>query len=243
MCDKNSKSVTIGILMKVGIMQPYFFPYVGYWQLLNIVDTYVIYDDVNYIKQGYINRNSILINGEEKRLTMEVIGASSNKLINEIEVGNNRKKLLKTIDMAYRKAPYFEAVFPVIQMILESQEKNLARFLGNSLKQVSKYLDINTNIIFSSDIDKDNTLKAQDKVIDICQKLNATQYINAIGGRELYDKKKFQSKGIDLKFIQMGTIEYEQLNQDFVSFLSIIDLMMFNSKPITKKLLNRYEFL
>ena len=123
-------------------MQPYFFPYIGYWQLLSVADTFVIYDDVNFIKQGYINRNSILVGNEAQKITLEVIGASSNRLINEVQVGNNTKKLLKGIDQAYKKAPEYEKVFPLIQSVLENQEKNLAKFLGNLIQKISTYLDI-----------------------------------------------------------------------------------------------------
>ena len=111
-------------------MQPYFFPYIGYWQLLNAADTFVIYDDVHFIKQGYINRNSILVGNKAQKITLEVIGASSNRAINEVQVGSNTKKLLKGIDQAYKKAPEYDKVFPLIQSILENPEKNLATLLG-----------------------------------------------------------------------------------------------------------------
>jgi hypothetical protein len=229
--------------MTIAIMQPYFFPYIGYWQLINAVDTFVIYDDVNFIKKGYINRNSILVGGKSQKFTLELIGASQNKLINEIAVGNNSKKLLKTIEMSYKKAPYFESVFPLIESILNNEEKNLAKYLGYSLKKISNYLKIDTNIIYSSDIEKDNSLKAQDKILDICDILQADKYINAIGGQELYNKDDFKSKDIELNFLDTDLIEYKQLKNEFVPYLSIIDIMMFNSKDEIKKMLVRYELV
>ena len=229
--------------MTLAIMQPYFFPYIGYWQLLQVADTFVIYDDVNYIKQGYINRNSILAGGTSQKITLEVIGASSNKLINEIHVGNNTKKLLKSIDQAYRKAPQYENVYPLIQSILENPEKNLAKFLGSSIQDISKYLEIDVDIIYSSDLDKDNSLKAQDKVLHICKKLNASKYVNAIGGQELYSKETFFSQKIELSFIDTKTIEYPQFKNAFVPYLSIIDIMMFNSKQDIKIMLNQYKLI
>ncbi len=224
-------------------MQPYFFPYIGYWQLLYAADTFVIYDDVNFIKQGYINRNSILAGVTSQKVTLEVIGASSNKLINEIYVGNNTKKLLKSIAQAYRKAPEYENIFPLLQSILENPEKNLAKFLKNSIQKISTYLDIDTKIIYSSDIKKDNSLKAQNKVLDICKQLNTSHYINAIGGQDLYSKEAFKSNNIELNFIQTDLIEYEQFKNKFVPYLSIIDILMFNSKQEIQYMLTCYKLI
>lgn len=229
--------------MTIAIMQPYLFPYIGYWQLINAVDTFVIYDDVNYINKGYINRNSILSNGKSQQFTLELIGASQNKLINEIEVGNNLKKLLKTIEMSYKKAPYFDNIFLIIEDIFNQEEKNLAKFIGYSLQKIANYLDIDTKFIYSSHIEKDNTLKAQDKIIDICKKLEARVYINSIGGQELYNKEKFKEENIKLNFLKTQFIEYKQFKNDFVPSLSIIDILMFNSKDEIKNMLNRYELV
>lgn len=208
-------------------MQPYLFPYIGYWQLISAVDIFVILDDVNYIKKGYVNRNSILINGAPKLFTLELIGASQNKLINEIEVGSNHQKILKTIETAYKKAPYFEKVFPVVQNVFGQEERNLAKFIGFSLGEMSKYLGLDTEFIYSSDIKKDNSLKAQDKILDICKKINATSYINAIGGKNLYDKAEFQERGIKLSFLETEMVEYRQFKNKFVPYLSTIDILMF----------------
>lgn len=229
--------------MTLAIMQPYLFPYIGYWQLINAVDTFIIYDDVNFIKQGYINRNSIFSNGKAQLFTLELIGASSNKLINEIEIGNNINKILKTITQSYIKAPFFEDVITLIEEILTNKEKNLGRFIGFSLEKISEYLEINTKFIYSSNIEKDNTLKAQDKVIDICKNLNAKKYINAIGGQELYSKEIFKQNRIELNFLKTELVEYKQFKNDFVPYLSIIDILMFNSKDEIKKMLNRFELI
>lgn len=229
--------------MTLAIMQPYLFPYIGYWQLINAVDTFVIFDDVNFIKKGYINRNSILVGGKSQQITLELIGASQNKHINEIEVGNNSQKLLKTIEMNYKKAPYFSNVFPIIENILNNKEKNLAKFIGYSLEQISNYLNIDTQFIYSSNIEKDNSLKAQEKILDICKKLDTTNYINAIGGQELYDKAKFQEQNIELNFLDTKLIEYKQFKNEFVSYLSIIDVLMFNTKDEIKNMIVNYNLI
>ncbi len=229
--------------MKLGIMQPYFFPYIGYFQLIQLADLYVIADDLNFIKNSYIKKNSILDNGAPALISLQLIGASQNKLINEIEVGNDIDKLLTAIQRRYAKAPYFKDVFPLLQTILSSKEKNLARFLGYSLMEISRYLGIQTKIIYSSEIEKNNDLKFDARIIDICKRVGADHYINAIGGKELYDKDKFAAEGITLNFIDTKEIEYKQFNKAFVPNLSIIDVMMFNSKEESRELLQRYELV
>jgi hypothetical protein len=229
--------------MKLAIMQPYLFPYIGYWQLINAVDCFVIYDDVSFIKQGFINRNNLLINGKCKLFTLELFGASSNKLINQVQVGENSKKVIKTIKYGYSKAPYFEDTFPLIEDILNNDEKNLAAFLAQSLKNISEFLGIDTNFICSSEIEKDNSLRSQDKVIEICNKIGATMYINAIGGQKLYSKSAFKKEQIDLKFISTQAIKYGQYNNEFVPNLSIIDVMMFNSIEQIHSYLLRYNLV
>lgn len=229
--------------MTLAIMQPYLFPYIGYWQLISAVDTFVIYDDVSFIKQGYINRNSILSNEKAQQITLELLGASSFKLINEIELGNNKSKILKTIKQNYRKAPFFENAIPSIEEILNNKEKNLARFIGYSLEKISNYLEIDTKFIYSSEIKKDSTLKAQDKVIDICKNLNTQRYLNAIGGQKLYSKEIFKENGMELNFIKTELVEYKQLKNEFIPYLSIIDILMFNSKNEIKTMLGRYELV
>ena len=229
--------------MNVAIMQPYLFPYIGYWQLVNLVDTFVIFDDVNFIKQGYINRNLILVGGAPQRITLEVIGASSNKTISEIYVGRNSSKILRGIEQAYMKSEYFDQIYPILKDILGQKEKNLAKFIGYSLQKISNYLRFSTKFIYSSDIEKDSNLKAQDKVIEIVKKLNAANYINNIGGKHLYDKQKFSNENINLKFLNPKIQEYKQLENKFVSHLSIIDIMMFNSVDNINTMLNKYELV
>ena len=229
--------------MKVAIMQPYFFPYIGYWQLLNAVDTFVIYDDVNYIKQGYINRNSILVNGSAQRITLEVIGASQNKLINQVKVGNNRKKLIKSIEYTYKKSTMFKDVFPVIEEILSYPEENLAKFIGRSITLIRDYLHINTRILYSSEIAIKPEITSQARIINICQNLKATQYINGIGGKALYNKDDFLKCDIKLNFMSTEVSSYPQFKNDFIPSLSIIDIMMFNSIKDIKEMLTCYELV
>ena len=192
--------------MKVAIMQPYFFPYIGYFQLINAVDVFVVYDDVNFIKQSWITRNSILVNKQATRINLIVKGASSFKKINEVSRIVENRKWLKTIEQSYKKAPFFEEAYPIIEEIAMNDEKCLSRFILMSLQKISKYLDIKTAFRLSSELEKDDDLKGQDKVIAICNILSAKQYINAIGGQDLYSKSNFDAHGITLKFIDSQSI-------------------------------------
>lgn len=229
--------------MKIAIMQPYFFPYIGYWQLIHAVDLFVIYDDAHYINKGYINRNSILVNGQIRKITLELLGASQNKLINEITVGHNGVTLLQTIERVYKKAPLFHEVFSLIEMILLNKEKNLAQFLQFSLKKISSFLGINTQFMYSSEIVEAQTLKAQDKIIAICKKLGAIQYINAIGGQSLYGRDFFKRDNIELSFLKTEAPPYLQFNKEFVPHLSIIDVLMFNSRTKASEILSQYQLI
>ena len=231
--------------MKIGIMQPYFFPYLGYWQLMNAVDKYVVYDDVNYIKGGWINRNHILLNGKPHLINLFLKGSSPYKMINEIEVthGSGDTKLLKTISMYYSKAKYYNDVFPLIQEIINNPETVLSAYLVDSFKIINRYLGIGTEIILSSALKKDCSLKGEEKVIHICKILNADEYYNAIGGMELYSRERFQENGIKLSFLKTDEIAYPQFNHEFVPNLSIIDVMMFNSKGEIKEILGKFSLI
>ena len=227
--------------MKIAIMQPYFLPYLGYWQLINSADVFVIFDDANYIRGGYINRNNIIVQGESKLFSLELVKASQYKLINQIELINDSRKILKTIEMNYKKALYFNDIYPLLENLFTYEEKNLAKFIGYSIKKISNYINIDTKFLYSSEIDKNKHLKGKDKIINICQKLNAKIYINPIGGQKLYSKKEFLNKKINLFFLETELIKYKQLKDKFISNLSIIDIMMHNNKDEIKNMLKKYK--
>lgn len=232
---------------KLGIMQPYFFPYLGYFQLMNIVDKYVVYDDVNFIKGGRINRNAILVNGESKPFNLLLKGASPNKHINEIDLLHDsiaEGKMLKTIEMNYKKAPYFDSAFPVIEKIICNPEKNLGIYLYNSFQMLCKYMDIHTKLILSSTLEKNNSLKSAEKVYHICHLLNTSEYYNSIGGWELYSHEEFEKRGIKLFFVKLkDNFRYKQFKDEFVPNLSIIDVMMFNSVEKIQEMLTQYTLI
>lgn len=231
--------------MIMGANQPYFMPYIGYWQLINAVDIFVICDDYNYINSGWINRNRILRDGQAKYINIEIHHASQNKKINQLllsDVYDCKKKLLQLRE-AYQKAPYFEQGYELMCPILEFQEKDLACFLEHSMRCVCDYLGITTPFIRSSSIAHNAELRREYRIIDQCRHVGADVYINAIGGQQLYSYKQFAEEGIKLGFLKCGDIRYKQYGADFVSNLSIIDLIMFNSQEEIQQMLQNYTVL
>jgi len=221
-------------MLKIAIMQPYFFPYIGYFQLMNAVDTFVIYDNIQYTKKGWINRNRILANGKDEYLSVPLKKDPYYLCVKDRFLADtwssDRKHALNKIAGCYRKAPHFRAVYAVVEQCLIYEEHNLFGFILNSLNIVKDYLNITTPFAVSSTINIDHDLKGEYKVIEICKALGATNYLNPIGGVKLYKREEFEEAGIQLNFIKVGNVQYSQFNNEFVPFLSIIDVMMFNDK-------------
>jgi hypothetical protein len=232
--------------MKIAIMQPYIFPYIGYFQLINAVDKFIIFDDVSYINKGWINRNNILLNNSTYMFTLPLKKSSQNKLINEIDISDDsnwKEKFLKTLQAAYSKAPNYSEVYNLADRILNSGLSKLSDFLRNSLSETLDYLGINTEIINSSSMYNNKELKGQERIIDICKQENANEYINPVGGMDLYNKERFKEDGINLSFLKTNDTRYEQFGGEFISNLSIIDVMMFNESTECRKLLDQYSLM
>lgn len=233
-------------ILRLGVMQPYFFPYLGYWQMIHAVDKYVIFDDVNYIKRGWIARNRIKANGQAIRFGIAVRKVSQNRLITEHErmaSPEEAGKLLHELDMAYHKAPYYDQVMPLMERILGNTETNLADYLSYEIMQVCDYLGISTPILRSSRMEYDHSGNGQDKILDLCKVTGSDSYVNAIGGRELYDHDRFRREGVELSFLKMRQVQYEQGEGEFIPSLSIIDVMMNNSHEQLDELLSQYDFV
>ena len=242
--------------MTLAIMQPYFLPYIGYMQLMNAVDTFVLYDDVAFINRGWINRNRLLINGQEYMFTVPLRDASQNKHINEVSLADDpkwRSKLLKTIEQGYRKAPYYGTVMPITENSINFATGSIADLVHHSLIELNQYLGLTTRLVASSSVYGNSHLKAQERILDICRQESATRYINPIGGMELYDKPAFAQAGIELNFIQSKRVEYPQLNRtriggaagadNFIPWLSVLDALMFCDVPTVRVMLGEYELV
>lgn len=223
--------------MKVAIMQPYFLPYIGYYQLIAAVDIFVVYDNIKYTKKGWINRNRLLLNGADAMFSLPLKKDSDSLDVvqRELSAEFDREKLLNQFRGAYARAPHFAQTFPLLERIVHCGEENLFRYIHHSITEVCAYLNIKTEIRISSGIDIDHGLKAQDKVIALCRAAGADTYINAIGGTDLYDRGVFGAQGIELKFIKARPFEYAQFGAPFVPWLSIVDVLMFNPIEVVQK--------
>ena len=235
--------------MNISIMQPYLFPYIGYFQMINSSDCFVIDDNVQYINKGWINRNRILLNGNDHLITLPVAKGSSRLNINERYFVDDpdrtsERKILNTIYHAYHKAPNYKECYELIETILYYNNKNVSEFTSNSLKRICDYLGLEFKMLFQSQLNPPSELDYQDSIIYLCKKLNADCYINAIGGMDLYSSQKFTANNLVLKFIKTReSVKYNQFNNDFIPNLSIIDVMMFNSQVEIKKLLHEYDLI
>lgn len=226
-------------------MQPYFLPYIGYWQLISAVDVFVVYDNIQYTKKGWINRNRVLNNGKDIYITIPIEKDSDFLNVDERIISKNfdKKKILNQIREYYKKAPNFSNGIKIFEEILIFEDRNLFEFIFNSIKVICNKLEIKTQILISSKIEIDHKLKGKDKVISICKALNANEYINTIGGVELYNKYDFQIENINLKFLQTQYFEYTQNEFNFVPFLSMLDLLMYNTIKDVNIMLDKYDLL
>lgn len=232
----------------IALMQPYIFPYIGYFQLISAVDRFIAYDDVTFIKQGWINRNRILANGAPLLFSIPLSGTGSHTLIREARINSDkyavwRSKFFKTLEQYYRKAPQYEQVLSMIKEVLTGEPELISLLNVRSVKAVCSYLGIKTVIIETSVNYANRHLKAEDRVIDICLQENTKVYLNAIGGQELYSYSNFRSHGIELKFLIPGDISYQQFGYPFVHSLSIIDVLMFNKPEAVYRLVGEYKLV
>lgn len=228
-------------------MQPYFFPYIGYFQLISSVDEFVIYDNIKYTKKGWINRNRLLLNGRDTTFTLPLKNDSDRLAVVERKISdtwsNERLKLLDRIKQSYKKSEFFDDIFAILQDSFMSDETNLFEFVYQSLVKVNAYLEIKTPFVISSGIPIDHSLKSEDKVIAIVKERKANLYVNAIGGIDLYSREKFKENSLSLKFIKSNPIQYAQWKGEFVPWLSIIDVMMHNSKEKIREYLKSYTLI
>lgn len=227
--------------MKLAIMQPYFFPYIGYFQLVNAVDKFVFYDDVNYIKSGWINRNRLYLSDAIRYITVPLTAASSFEKINRIHVraGNEwSAQMLLVIQQSYGKAPHYHTVAELIKEVLNSHDGCISTLARNSIIAVTDYLEIKKDYCTSSTIYENQELRSVDRVLDICKKEKAREYWNLPGGRDLYKSELFKKEGVELQFVNVAITPYQQLASEFQPSLSILDVLMFNDKKTVRKMIS-----
>jgi hypothetical protein len=231
----------------IAIMQPYLFPYIGYFQLIEAADVFVIYDNVQYIKRGWINRNQILLQGKSQFFVLPVQKNSQGTPINRTFFSEDcevaKQKTLETIRRAYLHAPYFKKSFPVLEEVFNCNERNVSRLAEMSIRRVLEYLNIDIQIYCASEVNHDKNLRGEDKILCLVKALEGDKYINPIGGIELYSPEWFWQCGIELKFLRSKVSPYKQYDKPFVPNLSIIDVMMFNTVEEIQQMLKEYELI
>lgn len=230
--------------MKIAIMQPYFLPYIGYWQLIAAVDQFIILDDVNYINRGWINRNQIVVNNSLAWLTLPLKKASQNKLICEIEILDDngwRHQMEKTIISSYAKSLEFPIVYDLMTNLIYEAQGNLSYYLSDTISRICKVLKINTQIVKTSREFPKGELRGQDRILDICKKLGAEVYLNLPGGRVLYKKEKFEEEGIQLRFLEVASKIKLSSGLGHHKQISIIDTLMHNSSEDIRSIIENFQ--
>ncbi|MCQ2062572.1 MAG: WbqC family protein [Fibrobacter sp.] len=230
--------------MIIAANQPYFLPYIAYWQLINLADVFLIGDNYAYMKHGWVNRNRILERGKDAFFGIEIVQKSVNRYINETQVKKTLfPKKLKTLVHNYAKAPYFEQGYALMERIFANSETNLSRFLEFSIREICSYLGITTKIGHTSDFVGNNKFKREERVYDFCHRLGGDIYVNPIGGQKLYHFDEFRRQNITLKFIKSECRPYKQFDNEFVPGLSILDIIMFNPVETIQEMLQEYSFI
>jgi hypothetical protein len=232
----------------LAVMQPYIFPYIGYFNLINSATHFVFYDDVDYIKQGWINRNRILINGHPSYFSIPLSNGRSGVQIREVKVFNLShfyKKFKRTLEQSYGKSPFFDIGLSYVEKVLLSGEENISKLAELSISEASNMLEIEASVYrSSSDFSDSKGIGRSERLISIAQQLNCKTYVNSINASFLYDKQYFSMRGVNLSFIKPKLVGYNQLNATkFIPGLSIIDLIMNLSLDEIKSQLDSYELV
>ena len=227
-------------MKRVAIMQPYFLPYIGYFQLVAAADEFIVYDDIQYTKKGWINRNRYLCEGRDRLFTLPVQQGPSLADVRErtLAAGFDRPALLNRLREAYRQAPHFDETFPLVESVVRRGEGNLFAYIFGSIRDVCGHLGLATRLTVSSTLGVDRALAGAGRVIALCRRAGADTYINPIGGRELYAADEFARHGIALRFLRSGDVRYPQFGAGFVPALSIVDVLMFNGREGTRRLVD-----
>jgi ribosomal protein S18 acetylase RimI-like enzyme len=238
---REGTTVTMRRDSRLAIMQPYAFPYLGYFHLISLSDLFVFYDDVNYIKRGWINRNRILANGAASRFAIPVADSSQNRRINQIRTAYDSRwidRFYKTLVGAYRRAPYFDASIDPIISVFRAHHDSISELAIASIVAIYDHIGASLRFSRSSIASPDSVgLQKADRLIAICKRLGYRHYVNASNGRALYDRESFMREGIDLSFVKSSAVQYPQFGGAFIPDLSIIDVMMFNSPAQIRELI------
>lgn len=228
-----------GFDMRIAIMQPYFFPYLGYFQLIHAVDTFIYLDDVAFIKKGWIHRNRLYFNKKTYLFSIPIKNISQHKSIRETTVSDPefshwKKKFFSSLCSFYKKQPYFNEGFEIVNSVFETPFNSIAELAINSIKITCDAVGLNIPRKCSSEIETIHGIKKENLIIEICRIYNCDVYVNPPGGVLLYRKEMFAKHGISLRFIQPNLQAYPAENRDFVPGLSVLDALMCCGKRYTR---------
>ncbi|RSK40520.1 WbqC family protein [Mangrovimonas spongiae] len=235
--------------MKLGIMQPYFMPYLGYLALINHVDQFILFDTPQYIRHGWIERNRVLkLNGTPLYIKVPLLKHHQNTPICSIGINNSidwKQKILAQLVHYKKKAPYYNNVIGLLETVFENEYTSIVDLNYKSLLTLCNYLDIKTPMSIWSEMNLDiEPVTAPDEwALHISKALKATSYFNPPGGRSFFDNEKYTKAGIDLKFLEISVEPYKQFENDFTPYLSIIDVLMFNKKEKAKDMINSFVLI
>ena len=230
-------------------MQPYFFPYIGYFQLINSVDRFIFFDDVQYIRHGWINRNRILKPDEGTQYFAGSLQKHSQKtIIKDIRLQEDdvwKTKIFGQLDHYKKRAEFYTQTIGLLKECLNTKETSITRFNGHCLRVVFEFLGIPFKVEISSEMDFDysKVTGPGEWALRICEQLKADEYTNPLGGKELFNRNQFEGANIKLSFLSSVLTPYSQKRQNFEEGLSIIDVLMFNGPEETRKMVDKFEVI
>ena len=236
--------------MKLGIMQPYFFPYLGYWQLIHAADRFVLLDDVQYMRHGWINRNRILKHDEGWQYVIVPLEKHAmTAMIREVRAREGedwRRRILAQIDHYRKRTRHFPFVRELVRAALsDTQDSPIAHINRSVIRCLCRALGLEREILLSSEMDLDyrEVGDAGEWALRITQQMRAGCYINPVAGATLFDPQKFAASGAEIRFLKCRSVAYPQGREGFEPALSIIDVLMFNGLEGTARLLEAYDLL
>lgn len=246
--------------MKLAIMQPYFFPYIGYFQLIQAADKMILYDLVTYRKASWINRNR-LIDRSKKAITSFGVPVQKFRfgtLVRDIRINQTTDwpaYIGRLIYYNYKKAPQFDTVYPLVKELLTFETDSIHEFNSNAIKQLASFINIDTEITHENthyikleeelalmELHDLSNVKSR-RIIEICRREGSPHYLNPSGGQALYQRSTFLDAQMGLSFVKSGEISYKQFIEPFTPNLSILDVLMHNSKEQVQQYINNYSLV
>jgi len=227
-------------------MQPYFFPYIGYFQLMAYVDRWVVFDETQFIHKGWVNRNRVLhpdIQKQWQYVTVPLAKKSRDEQICNLLIHPDdgwRNQILGKLTSYRKKAPYYAETMDFVADCFDCKEQSLVAFLVSLLRKTQEHIGFDTQIDVQSDLDLAvlHVEHAGQWSLRIAEQLGASSYINPAGGAGLFREGEFNDAGIELRFLESQSSPYDQGGRDFVAGLSIIDVLMWNGKEAVKSMLS-----